>query len=42
MIETNSSMSSLFEVYKEMMATEWVHDDIEYWFSVLNTSIIVC
>jgi len=48
MVETkNNSIFSLFEIYKEMNKkpnkpeASWIHEDIDFWFSVLNTCIIV-
>lgn len=41
MVESKSSNFSLLEIYKETTKTQWLHEDIDYWFSVLNTCIIV-
>jgi len=40
MVETNSSMYSLFEMYQEMN-DDSVYNDIDFWFSVINTCIII-
>lgn len=42
MVETNSSMFSLFEIFKEMTKSVGMQEDIDFWFSVLNTCIVVC
>lgn len=48
MVETKkNSIFSLFEIYTEMnkktnkTKVSWIHEDIDFWFSVLNTCIIV-
>lgn len=43
MVETKkSSIFSLFDIYREMnKPVSWIHEDIDFWFSVLNTCIIV-
>ncbi|XP_029341770.1 transformation/transcription domain-associated protein isoform X2 [Acyrthosiphon pisum] len=47
MVETKkNSIFSLFEIYTEMNKkpdkpeASWIHEDIDFWFSVLNTCII--
>lgn len=42
MIETKSSNFTLFDMYREMTNAEWVHEDIEFWFTVFNAAIMVC
>jgi len=48
MVETKkNSIFSLFEIYTEMnkrpnkTKPSWIHEDIDFWFSILNTCIIV-
>jgi len=48
MVETKKdSIFSLFEIYTEMNKkpdkpeASWIHEDIDFWFSVLSTCIIV-
>jgi len=48
MVETKkNSIFSLFEIYTEMSKkihkpkASWIHEDIDFWFSVLSTCIIV-
>lgn len=48
MVETkNNSIFSLLEIYTEMNKKpnkprmSWIHEDIDFWFSVLSTCIIV-
>jgi len=48
MVETKiNSIFSLFEIYTEMNKkpnkprVSWIHEDIDFWFSVLSTCIIV-
>lgn len=41
MIETNNTNFSLLDIYHEMSRIEWIHKDIDFWFSVFNTCIIV-
>lgn len=48
MVETKkNSIFSLFEIYTEMNEdpdkpeVPWIHEDIDFWFSVLSTCIIV-
>lgn len=48
MVETKkNSIFSLFEIYNEMnkrpnkTKMSWIHEDIDFWFSVLSTCIIV-
>ncbi|XP_025202207.1 transcription-associated protein 1-like [Melanaphis sacchari] len=42
MVETKkNSIFSLFDIYREVnKPVSWVHEDIDFWFSVLNTCII--
>lgn len=42
MVENNKSIVSLLEIYKENTKTNWINDDIDFWFSTLKNSVIVC
>lgn len=41
MVETNKSIVSLLEVYKENTKMSWINEDIEFWFSTFKNSLIV-
>lgn len=42
MVETKSSNVTLFEIYREMTNVNSIHEDIEFWFTVFHTSVMVC